>query len=374
MTSRRYFRLPCPITSLMIAMLVVLGSTRLGGQIYQVSGRITDAETGIPVETATVYMDGTSVGTITDPDGNFTLEGVNLPGRLIVSHVSYQISSHTLDEPTHLENLAISLNKKVVMLGEATIIHDLLRTEYVRRFKKWFLGMDYEEFRADILNDTVLIFNALENKGFSVQTTGPIIVTQPHTGYTIKIDLVSFSLKYREDLGGFHMSVLGFFFFEPVDPVSPRERRALARNRVKLFYNSGMHFRRSLYHNQLMQNGYMFQSACQPPEVDPYEENFLYDMQAQYIQDSYGNKVLYLTDFGCDKFRITYYHTTGFNPVDLTYLESRHVERSALQFLKDTIRIYPSGRIADNSMLFGGKIGRKGVASMLPDEYIPSMK
>ena len=361
-------------TAILILLLLFIGSSRIGAQMYQVSGRIIDAETGAAVETATVYMDGTSIGTITDSEGNFTLEGVSLPGRLIVSHVSYQLTSKNLDDPAKLVGLELFLNAKVVLLGEATIIHDQLRAEYVRRFKKWFLGMDYESYKADILNDSVLIFNATEKRGFTVQTTGPILVSQPHTGYTIKIDLVAFSLTFRDDLGGFYMSLLGYFFFDPISPGSPREQRSIARNRVQLFYNSGIHFCRSLYNNRLMENGYLFQSTCQPIGEDRQETNFLFDMKADYMKDQYGHNLLHLTGFTCDVFRIEYYHNAGHKPADLTFQESRWLKVSGLQFLKDTVRIHPTGRVAENSMLFSGEISKKGVASMLPDDYIPSMR
>lgn len=56
-----------------------------------VSGRVVDSLTNEPVAFATVYLDGTTVGTTTDDDGRFSLD-VNpryLPATIIVSHLNY---------------------------------------------------------------------------------------------------------------------------------------------------------------------------------------------------------------------------------------------------------------------------------------------
>jgi hypothetical protein len=100
------------------------------------------------------------------------------------------------------------------------------------------------------------------------------------------------------------------------------------------------------------------------------------DFVAGYHTDPFGNQRLMLTRFACPEFRIKYSYRAGNRPADLTYLQSnpQRVRFSGLTFMKDTIYIYPSGRIPDNSILFSGSIGEKGAAYMLPEDYIPSMQ
>ena len=52
-----------------------------------ISGRITDTETGIPVFGASVTLVDTDRGTVTDEDGNFSLEG---EGTILVSYIGYR--------------------------------------------------------------------------------------------------------------------------------------------------------------------------------------------------------------------------------------------------------------------------------------------
>lgn len=55
----------------------------------QVTGHVADA-TGEPIIGANVTVKGTTVGTITDIDGNFTLEVGSTDGTLVVSFIGYK--------------------------------------------------------------------------------------------------------------------------------------------------------------------------------------------------------------------------------------------------------------------------------------------
>ena len=345
-------------------------------QKYQVSGRLIDIQTGVPISYATVYINGTSNGAISDQEGIFNLNGVTLPSELILSHVSYQLKRISLQDPSLLENLQFTLDPKIVLLEQATVIHDNLREVYLLQFKSWFLGADYKKYRADILNDSALIFHIYEEDQFSVAANEPIIVDLPATGYRLKVDLVKFDLLYNTELSAYHCSILGYFFFNPVEPESPRKLRTIARNRTEHYYNSSMHFCRSLYHNQLAHNGYLFDQECSPPKENTPGNSFMHSMKASYGQDEYGNQQLLLTGFTCKKFGIKFYYNARNRPVDLTYLDSNptRIEQSGLRFMGDSIHIYPTGRIPGNSILFSRTIATKGIASMLPEDYIPAMR
>ena len=198
----------------------------------------------------------------------------------------------------------------------------------------------------------------------------------PLTGYVLKVDLVHFRLSYSEDLKGYHCSILGYYYFDPVDARSGRERRSFARARVQNFYNSSMHFCRSFYHNQLAENGYTLQSTCSSTEQGIPRSDYRFNLKAEYAEDSYGNRMLILTKSSCNDFLISYHENSRQRPVDLSYLDKDRSTKkySRLSFLSDTVRILPSGRIPENSLLFGGSIGEKRIACLLPEDYIPSMQ
>lgn len=65
-----------------------------------VKGTVVD-ESGIPVIGANVIVAGTTNGTITDIDGNFTLDNVNDGDKLTISYIGYDILSKPLSLTKH---------------------------------------------------------------------------------------------------------------------------------------------------------------------------------------------------------------------------------------------------------------------------------
>ncbi len=150
----------------------------------------------------------------------------------------------------------------------------------------------------------------------------------------------------------------------------------MARARIRNFYNSGMHFCQSLYLKQLAENGYIFESRCPSETEKTNSTDYRYNINYEYITDIYGNRQLMLIGSSCNDFLITYHENFRKRPVDLTYLETTRTTRkySGLSFLTDTVHILPSGRIPGNTVLFSGSIGEKGIAYLLPEDYISSMQ
>ena len=345
-------------------------------QGFQMDGQITDQQSGEPIEFATVYINGTTRGTTTDQMGQFVLHILTLPCELILSHVSYELMSIPLLDSTQLKNLNFTLQKRLVKLEEATVFRDSVKTDFMERFKFWFLGANYQEEDAEILNDSVLVFTVYENEQFSVVANEPIEINLPKAGYILKVDLAHFRLLYKEELKAYHCSILGYYYFDPINPRNRRERRKMARARVQNFYNSSMHFCRALYHNQLAENGYLFENNCPPANESIYSKDYRYNINAEYINDAFGNRQLMLIGSSCNDFLITYHENNRKRPVDLSYLDSERSKKthSGLSFLSDTVHILPSGRIPGNSVLFSEAIGEKGIAYLLPEDYIPSMQ
>lgn len=105
-------------------------------QTITVKGKVVDAS-GEPVIGASVLMKGTSNGTITDIDGNFTLANMQ-PGVLVVSYIGYktnEISVNSsapikvvLTEDSELLDEVVVVGygtqKKATMTGSVTVVND----------------------------------------------------------------------------------------------------------------------------------------------------------------------------------------------------------------------------------------------------------
>lgn len=100
-----------------ICMMLLL-PTFVSAQTTVVKGSVTDASTGEALIGASVLVKGASTGTVTDIDGNFTLE---LSGRkiLTVSYVGYQSKDVTV---TSTANLKITLEPDSKTVDEVVVI------------------------------------------------------------------------------------------------------------------------------------------------------------------------------------------------------------------------------------------------------------
>lgn len=67
-------------------------------QQLSIKGTVTDKRLNDPIIGASVLVEGTSNGTITDMDGNFSLKNVSKGNVLVVSYIGYQPQRLTIDD------------------------------------------------------------------------------------------------------------------------------------------------------------------------------------------------------------------------------------------------------------------------------------
>ncbi|MBW9200688.1 TonB-dependent receptor [Bacteroidales bacterium SW299] len=121
---------------MLLMACLMIGIGLVNAQVKKVTGHVTSDEDGLPVVGASVLVKGTTVGTVTDIDGNFTLNNVpSSAGTLIISFIGLQTQevdikpvvnvvlksdSEVLDE---VMVVAYGTAKKSSFTGSATNIH-----------------------------------------------------------------------------------------------------------------------------------------------------------------------------------------------------------------------------------------------------------
>lgn len=115
-----------------------------GGQIA-ITGTVKDAA-GLSIIGANVSVEGTTIGTITDIDGNFKLE-VPSNGKLKVSYIGYQTQVINIDKRP---SFSIILKEDSEMLSEVVVT-----ALGIKREKK-ALGYAMQEVKTDAFNETAL--------------------------------------------------------------------------------------------------------------------------------------------------------------------------------------------------------------------------
>ncbi|MCX2681754.1 TonB-dependent receptor [Galbibacter sp. EGI 63066] len=91
----------------------------LYAQDIQVSGTVTSAEDGFPMPGASVLVKGTSTGTTTDFDGNYTLQNVPSDAILVFSFVGFAPQEVAVNNQT---NINVSLEADSQQLDEIVVV------------------------------------------------------------------------------------------------------------------------------------------------------------------------------------------------------------------------------------------------------------
>ncbi|ALO47701.1 SusC/RagA family TonB-linked outer membrane protein [Hoylesella enoeca] len=162
----------------------LLVTTALMAQNWAVSGVVRDAETGEPLVGATIIEVGTSNGTVTDVDGNFSLKLTKQATQVRFSYLGY--TDQTLQAKAgqsmtvRLKPLAHELGETVVIGYSGTIIRSKL-TNSISKVKNESLTTGMFSNPAQALSGTVAGLRVIQNSGDP--NASPTIVLRGGTDY-----------------------------------------------------------------------------------------------------------------------------------------------------------------------------------------------
>ena len=115
---------------MLLMTCLLIGFGLVNAQVSKVTGNVTSEEDGLPVVGASVFVKGTTVGTVTDIDGNFTLTNVpSSAGTLVVSFIGLQT-----------QELEIQPVVNVVLKSDAEVLDEVVVTAYGTSTKGSFTG------------------------------------------------------------------------------------------------------------------------------------------------------------------------------------------------------------------------------------------
>jgi TonB-linked SusC/RagA family outer membrane protein len=101
-----------------LAVLLLLFSITTQAQNV-ITGKITDAKTGEPLPGATIKLEGTSLATITSPDGVFNLDVPRLEGTMNVSYVGYLSKAVAIQNRKQID---LELEPEAALLEDVVVI------------------------------------------------------------------------------------------------------------------------------------------------------------------------------------------------------------------------------------------------------------
>ncbi len=150
------------VRKFVLSLIVVLGLTLSGfAQNKQVSGSVID-EKGEPIYLATLYVEGTTIGTTTDADGRFSIS-VPADGVISASYMGYATQSVPV---------AGNSNFDFVLVPDATALEDVVIVAFGTAKKEAFTGSAKVVESDDISKvQSSNVANALVGRVSGVQTS-----------------------------------------------------------------------------------------------------------------------------------------------------------------------------------------------------------
>ncbi len=227
-----------------------------------IRGKIFEKKTNEKVCYATIYFDGTFVGTSSDKNGDFSL---NIPYNtcmpLTISAIGYY--SVTLPKFDVTKPIIVHLKPKIFKIQEVKVKDKSLvaqRKANLKVFKKIFLGTTANAIYCDIINEQDISFNyGTDGDTLKAFVTKPILISNKALGYKVTYSLDKFEY-YRKSRT---FTFIGNIFFNE-DLASKRKHRLLYEsNRRSTYLGSRMHFLRALWANDLLAAGFSLKNSSE---------------------------------------------------------------------------------------------------------------
>ena len=222
-------------------------------QQFYIRGRVADSETQLALQGASVFINNTTKGTITDDSGEFEL-GPFQPGRyeVVASYVGHDPVLYLAQIKTSNFRINFNLDKKGILLSEVLVLTKETKELYLDIFKKYVIGETIASKRCQIRNIEEVQFTSGESKDEIVAyTEKALVIENPELGYTIHLDLLEFY---------YNKATTGAYFYGYTRFVDwgkdEQTKKKWIRQRRQTYEGSTVHFFRSLVNKELAKQGF----------------------------------------------------------------------------------------------------------------------
>ena len=253
---------------IIITLIYCLLPFTLPGQRY-ISGRVTDAEDGVPIPAVTVFIANTTVGTTTDADGYYKLM---LPSegffQLSVSHVGYQSFIKEI-EPGN-KSVTFDLAMHIHEFDEVVVSKKVrFRQKDIKLFFNTILGQNPSKRSIQILNpENIYYFYNPETQILRVTCREPLQIVNYETGYYIHYILNHFTHDYNKEITDWSNQ----YSFAELKPDNKKQTNNREIKRREVYNTSLVKFIKALYNNSLQNDGFVLTSFRENNDPqDPYQ-------------------------------------------------------------------------------------------------------
>lgn len=320
-----------------------------------IRGRVFD-ENKAPLMGVNIYLDGTTIATLSDEKGNFTLNYDSKANNiLVISFSGYQIEYFSdFDSNKELNiymDLLINPLKEVVVNRK----DKFSRKQKLKIFREQFLGKTPNGKAALIENEEDIYFK-YDKKNYVLKAFSdkPLIVISPSLGYKIYYELKNFEVTFSKLSVHANDVILSFYKgLSRFEEISNSNKILILRK--KTYQGSQIHFFSNLANNIWGDEQFLISNKGQH-QVYPLDCFKIYKeddfVKVEVIKQPQKNK---------NKKIVASY--------DLLFNQK---EQSNIIFETNSFTIDKYGNNSNiESIIFSGKISEEKVADMLPLNYMP---
>jgi hypothetical protein len=340
---------------------------------YNITGKVIDKSSKLPLQGASVFAQNTTFGAATDASGNFKLKLPNGGYEVVITFTGYETESIRISTANAGDNdLIIEVRPKERSMEEVSVVATNEVKDgwqkYGLFFTENFVGKTELSKQCFIQNPEVLkFFFSKKRNRLKVIANEPLIVMNDALGYQVKFAIDSFTYEYVNNVNQF----AGYPLFEEMQG-TPEKQAAWQQNRLKAYNGSQLHFMRSLFNQTLTDEGFEVQFLVKNNEEQisiPLKD--LYGA-LNYSKDDSTNTVEFKPN---QPDMAVIYNMAKPEPA---YYESDPKEEKDFQVSTLIIAPGESVIIEENGYFFDQKDittndywGFKKVADMLPYDYVP---
>jgi hypothetical protein len=355
------------LKNLYLGVILVMNCSNLLSQTL--SGIVND-ENLRPLPGASVYLNGTTIGTTTDEKGSYEITFENrINSSLIIRFIGYQtvVIENPFDKPRQIVHMV----PKTFELKEVVVHPEKYTSEQkLGIFREEFLGRTESGNSCKIKNedDITLKYN-YEVDELTASSIQPIIIENPFLGYLLYFNLIEFKLKFnkksikRKSVESF--LIIGTTLYKDIG----NSERSIEKRREEAYSGSSKHFFRNMYYNIWGVDDFiLFKSS------NYYLRNIPANPKDYFkISDTLGlKKILILqNDRISDEKRIKN-KSIPFSCAFMVYYNN--IEQSSLTFRSEVFYLDKFGNYQPHDLIdLYGKMSDKRVGDQLPMDYIPNM-
>lgn len=355
------------------------------------AGKVTDSATGKPLAGASIFINSTSIGTVSAPDGTFHLNNIRRNKfTLVVSAIGYATYTNDVSLAGLTQELHIRLRSQATELAAVTVqpYEKDGWARYGKIFLANFIGTTPNAADCTIRNWKSLRFIFLKRSNrLIVSSPEPLQIENSALGYHIQYTLETFSL----DLNKHIILYIGYPLFREMTPKHPRQQRRWEESRKEAYLGSLRQFIRSLYYDcPRLEHFFMmlpvdipdperqrvshifnpqFDPAIYPPDSLSYYRNVL--ASPYYIKTEQPVRTKDIVGNTDDGSRLMYFEDT----LKISYGDPARIDYDRLSALKittsDPILIESDGSFypARNVLASGRWATTEKICNMVPFDY-----